>query len=55
MPTFRAKEMVMGYLPSPSLEFQFILVSARSSRARYLIEVGQYTQMALEHFKNYAS
>ena len=29
IPTLRAKEIVIGCRPMPSLEFQFILVSAR--------------------------
>ena len=42
IPTLRAKEMVMGCRPMPSLEFQFILVKARISLARWRMSVGPH-------------
>jgi hypothetical protein len=33
MPTFRAKDTVIGCRPTPSLEFQFIFARANDSRA----------------------
>jgi hypothetical protein len=42
VPTFRANEIVIGYRPIPSVEFQFILVNARSSFARSRISVGPH-------------
>ncbi len=39
MPTLRANDIVIGWRPMPSLEFQFIFVSSRISLARCLMSV----------------